>query len=155
MFGTFLFGWEWILSLHSFVYFSLNFLLLSLWGVRIPPKYAISIKTEHLNFHLVSQLKVAQSVECTNPGGEALGSIPAPYWLGWCQYNVTDWDRSHGLPALSRVWQHVKLSDVSLGARLRYGLVVEEDVKKPTKQTSLLLFMGHNSSVHIDVLLKW
>ena len=36
---------------------------------------------------------------------------PAPYWLGRCQYNVTGWDRSHGLPALSRVWQHVKLSD--------------------------------------------
>ena len=32
--------------------------------------------------------------------------------LGRCQYNVTGWDRSHGLPALSRVWQHVKLSDV-------------------------------------------
>ena len=29
--------------------------------------------------------------------------------------HVTSWDRSHGLPALSRVWQHVKLSDVSLG----------------------------------------
>ena len=40
---------------------------------------------------------------------------PAPYWLGWCQYNVTSWDRSHGLPALFRVWQHVQLSDANLG----------------------------------------
>ena len=29
---------------------------------------------------------------------------PAPYWLDRCHYNVTGWDRSHGLPALSRVW---------------------------------------------------
>ena len=35
---------------------------------------------------------------------------PTPYWLGLCQYNVTGWDRSHDLPALSRVWQHIKLS---------------------------------------------
>ena len=34
-------------------------------------------------------------------------------------------------PALSRVWQHVKLSDVSLGTRPQYSLVVDEDVKKP------------------------
>ena len=46
-------------------------------------------------------------------------------------------DRNHGLPALSRVWhwQRVKLSDVSLGVRPRYSLVVDEDVKKPNKQT--------------------
>ena len=43
--------------------------------------------------------------------------------------------RSHGLPTLSLVWQHLKLSYVSLGARPRYSLVVDEDVKKPTKQT--------------------
>ena len=36
---------------------------------------------------------------------------PAPYRLGRCLYNVTGWDRSRGLPALSHVWQHVKLSD--------------------------------------------
>ena len=57
--------------------------------------------------------------------------LPAPYWLGRCQYNVTGWDRSQGLPALSSVWQHVKLSDVSLVTRLRYSLVVDEDVRKP------------------------
>ena len=46
--------------------------------------------------------------------------------------------RSHGLPALSRVWlcQHVKLPDVRLGTRPRYSLVVDEDIKKPTNQTN-------------------
>ena len=33
--------------------------------------------------------------------------------------------------------QHVKLSDVSLGTRLRYSLVADEDVKKPNKQESI------------------
>ena len=32
---------------------------------------------------------VAQSVERSTPGEEVPGSIPAPYWLGRCQYNVT------------------------------------------------------------------
>ena len=59
---------------------------------------------------------------------------PAPYWLGRCQYNVTGRDKSHGLPALSRMWQHVKLSDVSLGTCPRYSLVVDENVEKPNKQ---------------------
>ena len=59
---------------------------------------------------------------------------PAPFWLGRCRYNVTSRDRSHGLPALSHVWHHIKLSDVSLGTRPRYSLVVDEDVKKPSKQ---------------------
>ena len=83
----------------------------------------------------------SKSVERATPGKEVLGSIPlwlpAPYWLGRCQYNVTGRDRSHDPPALSRMWQHVKLSDVSLGTRPRYGLVVDEDVKKPNKQTNL------------------
>ena len=62
---------------------------------------------------------------------------PAPYWLGRCQHNVTGWDRSRGLLALSRVWQHVKLSDVSLRTRPRYSVVADEDVKKPNKQIGL------------------
>ena len=49
---------------------------------------------------------------------------------------MTGRDRSHCLPSLSRVWQHVKLSDVSLGTRPRYSLVVDDDVKKPTNQTN-------------------
>ena len=32
------------------------------------------------------------------------------------------------------VWQHVKLSDASLGIHPRYSLVVDEDVRKPTKE---------------------
>ena len=32
---------------------------------------------------------VAQSVERVTPGQEVPGLIPAPYWLGRCQYNVT------------------------------------------------------------------
>ena len=51
------------------------------------------------------------------------------------------WDRSHGLPPpppppLSSVWQHVKLSDASLGICPWYSLVVDEDVKKPNKSLS-------------------
>ena len=78
---------------------------------------------------------VAQSVEHVTPGEEVLGLIPTvaarSLWLGRCHYNVISWD-SHGLLALSRVWQHVKLSDVSLGTLPRYSLVVDEDIKKPT-----------------------
>ena len=80
---------------------------------------------------------VAQSVERATPGEEILGSITAvaarSLLVG---YNVNGGYRSHGLPALSRVRQHVKLSDVSLVTRPRYCLVVDEDVKKPTNQTN-------------------
>ena len=60
---------------------------------------------------------------------------------------VTGRDRSHGLPALSRVWQHVKLSDVSLGTRPRYSLVADTDVKEPTKQTNKLWLIEKISCV--------
>ena len=50
------------------------------------------------------------------------------------------WDRSHGLPALSRVWRYLKLSDDSLGTRPRYSLVVDEDVnKKHLRGRSILI----------------
>ena len=61
---------------------------------------------------LLSSVAVAivphMQVERATPGEEGLGLIPAVaarslYWLVRSQYNVTDWDRSHGLPALSRV----------------------------------------------------
>ena len=42
-------------------------------------------------------------------------------------------------PALSRVWQHIKLSDVSLGTHPRYSLVVDEDVKKANIQITYLV----------------
>ena len=83
---------------------------------------------------------VAQSVERATPGEKVVGSIPAvttaPYFLSRCQFYVTGRDRSNDIPALSHVWQHVKLSDVSLGTRPRYSLVFDEDVKKPTNQTN-------------------
>ena len=44
------------------------------------------------------------------------------------------------------MWQHVKLSDVSLGTRPRYSLVANEDVKKPIKQktaTALTRFSSY------------
>ena len=42
----------------------------------------------------------AKAVACSlSPSQESLGSIPAR-GVGWCQYYVTSWDRSHGLPAL-------------------------------------------------------
>ena len=36
----------------------------------------------------------------------------------------------------SHFGQHVELSDVSLGARPRYSLAVDKDVKKPNKETN-------------------
>ena len=77
---------------------------------------------------------VAQCLERSTSGQEVMGSIPAPYWFCGCQYNVTSWDRSHGLPAVS-LWQHVKLSDISLRAGPCYSLVADKKVKKPNKQT--------------------
>ena len=40
---------------------------------------------------------------------------------------------------LSRVWLHVKLSDVGLGRRPRFSLVVDEDVNKSNKQKPFAL----------------
>ena len=58
---------------------------------------------------------VAQSVERATPSEGVPGSIPAvaarSVLFGQCQFNVTGYDKSHGLPALSHVWQHVKLAD--------------------------------------------
>ena len=39
------------------------------------------------------------------------------------------------------MWQHVKLSDVSLVTRLRYSLVIDEDVKKQNKETHDFLIL--------------
>ena len=44
--------------------------------------------------------------------------------------------RTMNFPTLCRVWQHVKLSDVSLEARPRYSLVVDKNVKEPNNQTN-------------------
>ena len=48
----------------------------------------------------------------------------------WVSIIVTARDRSHGLPSL---WQHIKLSDVSLGTCPRYSLVAGKNVKTPIK----------------------
>ena len=37
---------------------------------------------------------------------------------------------------LSRVWQHVKLSDICLGTCSRYSLVVKEDFKNSDEKKS-------------------
>ena len=68
-------------------------------------------------------VKGAQFVERAIPGEEVLWPS-APYWLGRCQYNVTE------VMVSVSVWQHVKLSDISLGTRPPYSLVVDKDVKK-------------------------
>ncbi|RUS77801.1 hypothetical protein EGW08_014440 [Elysia chlorotica] len=54
----------------------------------------------------------------------------ALYWLGRCHFDATDRDRSYDIPVLSRVWQHIKLSDVSPGVRPQYSLVSD---LKPTQ----------------------
>ena len=67
------------------------------------------------------------------------GSSVCKVFLSWggCHYNATCWDGSHGPSALSRVWQHVKLSDVSLGTGPWYSVVADKDVKNPRKETKL------------------
>ena len=51
---------------------------------------------------------------------------------------------------LSHVWQHVKLSDVSLGTcpHPQYSLVVDGDVKKPNKQVHCII-LATNKRVQI------
>ena len=65
------------------------------------------------------------------PGFDPRCGRPLP--LGWVDVSLMWPAETEGIPALSRVWQHAKLSDVSLGTRPRCSLVVDEDVKKPTK----------------------
>ena len=69
-------------------------------------------------------------------GGPGFDSRCGHPLLGRYQYNVTSWDRSHGLLSLSRVWRHVNCQTLCLRARPRYSLVVGKDVKKPNKQTN-------------------
>ena len=53
--------------------------------------------------------------------------------------------------SLSRVRQHVKLSDVSLGTHPRYSVVADEDVKKPIKQTNNYL-LGHYGQCKLPMI---
>ena len=81
---------------------------------------------------------------------------PVPHWLGWCQYNVTGCDWSHGLPTLFCVREHIQLSDVSLGTCPRYNLVVD-DVKKlnkPNQIISVSLCLSLSLSVSLSLSLS-
>ena len=66
------------------------------------------------------------------PGEDVMGSIPsvaAPYWLGRCHNIMLLAETGCVLSTLSHVWQHVKLSDISLGTHPRYSLVADEEAK--------------------------
>ena len=67
---------------------------------------------------------------------------------------VNKFRKFHINNALSRVWQHLKLSDVSLGVRPQYSLVVDEDVKEPNKQTNKLLRHAPSSGYAVLMLFK-
>ena len=54
------------------------------------------------------------------------------------------------LPRPPLVCQHVKLSDVILGTRPRYSLVVDKDVKKPNKQLKDLRWFPINARIDYD-----
>ena len=90
------------------------------------------------------QICFGQSVEQAIPGEEVLGSIPAVparallVWLVsvYCdRLRQKSWSFRSCLVCGSTQ----KVSDISLGTRPRYSLVVEEDVKKPTNQTNKAL----------------
>ena len=90
---------------------------------------------------------VAQSVERVTPGEEVLGWIF--YWLGRCQYNVTAWDRSHGLPTLSHVLQHITLSDVSLGTLRDIAWLLTRTVRN---ETNILI---HSDFIRLFLYSAW
>ena len=48
------------------------------------------------------------------------------------------------------VWQHVKLSDFSLGTRPVYNLVVDGDVKKPNKHTVRIWKLPNHFLLYVD-----
>ena len=84
---------------------------------------------------------VAQLVESVTPGEVAVGLIPVPgacFLLFWLVSVSCDRLRQKSWsPRSVSVWQHVELSDISLGTSLQDSLVAEEAVKKPTNQPIL------------------
>ena len=64
------------------------------------------------------------------------------YWLGRFS-TLSPAETEVMVFRLSHLWQHLKLSDVSLWACPRCSLVVDEDVQKPTNQTNFkpLIFL--------------
>ena len=113
------------------------------------------------NQHKDCRGAVAQSVERATPGKEVLGLIPLiatpPPPTGWVGVSIM-WpsETEVMVSPLSRVWQHIKLSYVSLGTRQRYNLVVDHDAKKPTIRIAI---WRHNSdgrpSLKIKQPTKW
>ena len=61
-------------------------------------------------------------------------SAPVTFWNGSCQYNVTGWERYLSSSCSDSVWQHVKLSDISLGMHPQHSLVADKEMKEPNKQ---------------------
>ena len=53
---------------------------------------------------------------------------------------------------LSRVWQHKKLSDVSLLTRQWYSLVADEDIQKQKKKKSI---QKPYVIVHVASMVNW
>ena len=108
---------------------------------------------------------VAQSVEHATPGEEVAGSIPAvaagSLLFGSVSVQCDRLRQKSWSPhSVSCVGHYVKLSDVSRGTRPRYNLVVDEDVKKPNKQTCFdsaiksLTFSPHWYWLSIDLKIK-
>ena len=60
--------------------------------------------------------------------------------------HLTGLDRSHGLHALSRLWQHVKLSDVSLRTLLFTDKEIENTLKSLKKGKNLELITSQVTS---------
>ena len=108
------------------------------WDVKAE-YYYLSLREYVVNDMMVDWyvgwVAVAQWIELATSGQEVMGSIspPASYWLGLGQYNVTGWDRKHGIPALSLCGSTL-LSDVNPWTRPRDSLVADKDVKEPIKQ---------------------
>ena len=97
----------------------------------------------HILFSFIRIIIVFSRLVLTETGLNiiALQCFLPPLYFYCCGYSanlVTGWDRSHGLQALSHVWQLVKLSDaLSWGpSTIGPSTVVDEDVKKPNKQAS-------------------
>ena len=67
-------------------------------------------------------------------GGCRFDSLPGahPYWLGQCQYNVSNRLRQKSWFTLSvSVRQLIKLSDVSLGTWPQDSQLADDDITKP------------------------
>ena len=66
--------------------------------------------------------------------------LPLVFYTFFVTIRMIDRLRQKSWSPSSVSWQHIKLSDVSLATRSRYSLVVDKDVKKPNKQTILMIY---------------